>query len=679
MDTIIAPSATGRAKFFGLLMDGLRIERYQKILRAVLIVTLVILGGLTFWVLMQSDRTARQVDATGQSLLHSQRLAKSVTQALVGSPASFIELTESHDALVKNLDALRTGSDSLNVEAIASDMQPELLALMPSVERTSKNVKVILAQKTFLTGLGGSLRAINRCSSDLLEIAKSIASLKLQQNAPAQEISTAGELVMLTQRIGKYANEFLTAEGLNTEAIFLLGKDLNTFKELGSGLKNGNAELKLKPTRDKETAERLDALLKLYDETCTQAAGILGDLQGMVAARDAQNGVLTESEPQRRQLEALQSKLSKQSEIDGLMITGLVLVALLAILATAGLLYLQVLEAKRVNDANQAAILRLMNEMQNVADGDLTQQATVTEDITGAIADSVNSTVKELRSLVGSVQKISTLVATTSSEVAASSKQLLTAGTQQLIDIHQTGQAVLAMADRINKASGLADESANVVKQFLTVANSGLSAVQSTMGGMNTIRNQIQEAANRMNRLGESTQEIGEITDLISDITEQTNVLALNAAIQAASAGEAGRGFTVVAEEVQRLAERSGDATRQIANLVKAIQADTQEVIASMEISTHGVIAGAQWSENVGVALTEIDRISHQLITMIGRISTATANEAKEANAVASTIQNIFAGTERASDGTKANAQMVRDLSTMAEELKKSVSRFKLT
>ncbi len=695
----MSPTPSIQEPAIPLFMDERRLERYQRILRAVLISMLVILGVVTFVVLTQSDRTARQVGATSQSLLHSQRLAKSVTQALAGAPTSFAELTESNDALVKNFDALRVGNDSLNVEAIPSDMQPELLALLPSVEKTGKNVKVILAQRVFLTGLGGSLRAINRRSSDLLEIAESISSLKLQQNAPAQEISTAGELVMLTQRIGKSANEFLTADGLNTEAVFLLGKDLNTFKELGTGLKTGNAELKLKPTKDKETGERLDALLQLYDETRTQAAGILGNLQGMVAARDAQNGILAESEPQRRQLEALQAKLSKQSEVDGLTIAALVLVALLAILATAGLVYLQVLdvrrrqakseqetalaqsqemEAKRVNDANQAAILRLMNEMQNVADGDLTQEATVTEDITGAIADSVNYTVEELRSLVGNVQKTSSLVASTTSEVEASSKQLLTAANQQLIDIHQAGQAVLAMADRITKASGLADESAAVAKQFLTAANSGLSAVQSTMGGMNTIRNQIQETAKRMKRLGESSQEIGEITDLISDITEQTNVLALNAAIQAASAGEAGRGFTVVAEEVQRLAERSGDATRQITNLVKAIQADTQEVVASMELSTNGVVAGAQLSENAGSALTEIDRISHQLTTMIERISTATANEAKEANMVASTIQNIFTGTERTSDGTKANAQMVRELSTMADELKKSVSRFKL-
>jgi twitching motility protein PilJ len=181
-----------------------------------------------------------------------------------------------------------------------------------------------------------------------------------------------------------------------------------------------------------------------------------------------------------------------------------------------------------------------------------------------------------------------------------------------------------------------------------------------------------------MKRLGESSQEIGEITDLISDITEQTNVLALNAAIQAASAGEAGRGFTVVAEEVQRLAERSADATRQISNLVKAIQTDTQDVVASMERSTQGVVSGAQLSENAGLALSDIDRISKQLTTLIEQISSATTTEAQAANSVASTIQNIFTLTEQTETGTKANANLVRELSVMADDLKKSVSRFKL-
>ena len=335
-------------------------------------------------------------------------------------------------------------------------------------------------------------------------------------------------------------------------------------------------------------------------------------------------------------------------------------------------------DAKRVNDANQAAILRLMNELQTVAEGDLTQQATVTEDITGAIADSVNYTVEELRNLVSSVQNTASRVAHTTAEVDSTSTELLAASNEQMNEIQATGKSVLEMAIRINVVSTQAQESAKVARQSLDAAESGLAAVQNAIGGMNAIRDQIQETSKRIKRLGESSQEIGEITELISDITEQTNVLALNAAIQAASAGEAGRGFSVVAEEVQRLAERSADATRQITALVRAIQTDTQDAVAAMERSTQGVVEGAKLSDNAGARLAEIDQVSRQLSDLIQQISDSASREANLANAVADSIQNIFAVTEQTSDGTRATAGQVRELSRMAEELRQSVARFKI-
>jgi twitching motility protein PilJ len=338
----------------------------------------------------------------------------------------------------------------------------------------------------------------------------------------------------------------------------------------------------------------------------------------------------------------------------------------------------QRLEARRINDANQAAILRLMNELQTVAEGDLTQQATVTEDITGAIADSVNYTVEELRQLVDNVQKTAGRVEVTTTAVNDNSTELLAASGEQLREIRSTGDAVLGMATRINDVSARAQESAEVARQSRRAAESGLQAVQDTIGGMNSIRDQIQETAKRIKRLGESSQEIGEITDLISDITEETNVLALNAAIQAAAAGEAGRGFSVVAEEVQRLAERSGDATRQIAALVKAIQADTQDAVAAMERSTQGVVAGAKLSDSAGSALSEIDQVSRRLTDLIEDISAVAASEAKAANLMAGNIQQIFAVSEQTSEGTRETVRRVRELLRMAEELKQSVSRFKI-
>jgi twitching motility protein PilJ len=335
-------------------------------------------------------------------------------------------------------------------------------------------------------------------------------------------------------------------------------------------------------------------------------------------------------------------------------------------------------EAKRVNDANQAAILRLMNELQAVAEGDLTQQATVTEDITGAIADSVNYTVEELRSLVAQVQSTATRVNETTEKVEANSVELLAASSEQLREIRATGESVLQMAARINDVSAQAQQTAEVARRSLQAAESGRQAVSDTIGGMNQIRDQIQDTAKRIKRLGESSQEIGEITELISDITEQTNVLALNAAIQAASAGEAGRGFSVVAEEVQRLAERSADATRQIAALVKTIQSDTADAVAAMERSTQGVVEGAKLSDAAGAALADIDRVTRQLSTLITDISGQALQQAGQASVVAGNIQHIFAVTEQAGAGTRSTAQMVRELAATAEELRQSVARFKI-
>ena len=335
-------------------------------------------------------------------------------------------------------------------------------------------------------------------------------------------------------------------------------------------------------------------------------------------------------------------------------------------------------ESKRVNDANQAAILRLMNELQSVAEGDLTQQATVTEDITGAIADSVNYTVEELRTLVAQVQGTVSRVTETTQLVDATSTELMAASSEQLREIRDTGESVLQMAGRINEVSAQAQQTAQVARQSLNATESGLKAVQDTIGGMNSIRDQIQETSKRIKRLGESSQEIGEITELISDITEQTNVLALNAAIQAASAGEAGRGFSVVAEEVQRLAERSADATRQIAALVKTIQTDTQDAVAAMERSTQGVVEGTRLTDAAGTALNDIDRVSRELSDLITHISSQALGEAQSANVVAANIQHIFAVTEQTGEGTRSTAQMVRELSHTAEELKQSVARFKI-
>ncbi|MBN8476816.1 MAG: methyl-accepting chemotaxis protein [Sulfuritalea sp.] len=334
--------------------------------------------------------------------------------------------------------------------------------------------------------------------------------------------------------------------------------------------------------------------------------------------------------------------------------------------------------AEAEKDATQGAILRLMNEMGDLADGDLTVRATVSEDITGAIADSVNYTIEELAVLVRGINDAAERVTNASNAAQTTSNELLAATRIQSEEIKGANAAVLDMAESMKAVSASALESARVANASLEAAQKGAAAVSNSISGMNEIRTQIQETSKRIKRLGESSQEIGEIVELISDITEQTNVLALNAAIQAASAGEAGRGFSVVAEEVQRLAERSGEATKQIAAIVKTIQTDTHDAVAAMEYSTQGVVEGAKLSDAAGQALNEISSVSQDLAQLIQTISSDTQAQADIATKVAGSMQDILRITAQTTTSTQQTAVSIGELTELATELKGSVSGFKV-
>ncbi len=658
----------------------------------------------------ESAGISTQVQISGDVLMHSQRIGKAAPNAIQGNVEAFKQLEESRNEINADLQLLLKGNNDYQgrrVPTASSSLTPVLNDTIKTWQSSNKAAETILNRRKELTGFGQTLRKLNTLSPVLLELTEQISTLKVQGGGSAREISASGQLVMLTQRLGRSANEFLTSEGVNPETAFLLSKDTNTFYDLVEGFLAGSDVLRLTATKDADTREKLEELKKVFAEYKDSVSVILGNLQNFIAAKQSEQLLFNENEELKAKLSVLQKTYTAQQDSTSITFVMIMLSAALALAAALGnaLVLLQESrnrakeanerrqeaasqmlqakkqeeEAKAANDQNQAAILRLMNELQEVADGDLTVQATVSEDITGAIADSVNYTVEELRGLVGRVTNTAEQVTSASDLAQDISNNLLDASEQQSREITDAGQAVLTMAAEITDVSRSANESAEVARQSVAAAEQGAHAVEDAIKGMNEIREQIQETSKRIKRLGESSQEIGEITELISDITEQTNVLALNAAIQAASAGEAGRGFSVVAEEVQRLAERSAEATKQIGALVRTIQTDTHDAVAAMEKSTQGVVEGAKLSDAAGTALSEIRSVSNRLAELIQGISLATEQQATSANGVAQNIQHILSMNDQTRTGTQQTADSIKQLALLAEELKNSVSRFKVT
>ncbi|HSG65627.1 MAG TPA: methyl-accepting chemotaxis protein, partial [Gammaproteobacteria bacterium] len=330
------------------------------------------------------------------------------------------------------------------------------------------------------------------------------------------------------------------------------------------------------------------------------------------------------------------------------------------------------------NERNQQAILRLLDELSSLADGDLTVQATVTEDITGAIADSINYAIEALRELVTTVKDSSLLVDAAAKQTQAASQNLLRASETQVKQAAAASDSIGRVVMSIEEVSGNAERCSDVARHAVDVAHKGGEAVRRTIDGMNTIREQIQDTSKRIKRLGESSQEIGDIVELIEEIAEQTNILALNASIEASRAGESSRGFAVVADEVQKLAERSSNAARQIDVIVSTIQSDTNEAVVSMERSTTDVVGGALLAENAGAALVEIEQVSHQIASLVQNISVSTKAQNKVAAAITENMRILRQLASRTTESSASTANAIGKLSELASQLRKTVSGFRL-
>jgi twitching motility protein PilJ len=608
----------------------------------------------------EESNSVRYVGQSSQLLMLSQRLAKDAQQALTGNSVAFDALEGSKANLSNILTRLDKGEGTL--PATSGAARAVLDEFMKSANKTLRDVQTLQDGRAGLVTLGVTVSTIDSVSVELRSLTQAMSDTF---SGAQREHVTRFALAM--ERLGKDAGRLLGLD-VTIDQVAKLGADTNAAQDSLAAL----------PAADANVARARN----LFDTTRSSVEILVSQVRNLVDAKNAAKAIVDDSDSLLKGAQRLVDSYQSSSRTATLvaLLCGLLLLLSLLWLAKA---YVEdsrqrAEQAARINSQNQNAILRLMNEMGDLADGDLTVRATVTEDVTGAIADSLNYTTEEFRKLVSRIIAAVEQMGHATKDAEDISKGLLDAAQKQAKEIQTAGEAVQLITQSIKEVDSSAAQSASVARRTLVATEQGAQAVRNTISGMDAIREQIQDTSKRIKRLGESSQEIGEIVDLISDITEQTNVLALNAAIQAASAGEAGRGFSVVAEEVQRLAERSGEATKQIGALVKTIQGDTHDAVAAMEKSTLGVVEGAKLSDMAGQSLREIEQVSNELAALINSISTSTQVQTDMASEVASVMQDILQITVQTTEGTRLTADSIAQLTGLTADLRGSVAGFKL-
>ncbi len=652
----------------------------------------VAMAAIYGYVAIQDGYDKQYITLLGEQRVLSQQITKYAGQTSQGTATVFSQLKKSHESFRHSFMLLKEGDPETGMPPTPVEVLEALQAVETEWRRFDRNVTVILSREQAVRAMRETVQAINERAAQLLALSDEVATLMAQRGAESGQVYIASRQLMLSQRIVNNVNRVLEGGEGAVTAADRFGRDAALFGRVIRGLLEGNRGLGIERVSNNEIRTKLAEVNTLFDEIGAQVSAILERSPEMFEVSEAVQEVLTHSD-------RLLNAISAQEESYQAYTTGRKLNTamgnLFGLVALLLLFYLgyslrkegnvrlleadsQRVESEEQNRRNQQAIMRLLDEMGDLADGDLTVNATVTEDITGAIADSMNYAIDALRTLVTAINETASQVSAAAQQTQATAMHLAEASDHQAQQIASASGAVNEMAISIEGVSRNADQLAEEAQLSVDIAAKGTAAVQKTIEGMDSIREQIQETSKRIKRLGESSQEIGDIVELINDIAEQTNILALNAAIQAAMAGEAGRGFAVVADEVQRLAERSADATKQIEALVKTIQADTNEAVISMEQSTAGVVNGARLAEDAGTALGEIENVSMHLAELVQSISGATRQQAAAAANVSDTMNVIQEITTQTSAGTTHTAAAIGNLAELADDLKKSVSGFKL-
>ena len=664
------------------------------VLGVILFLSIVGMGGSLWYADTQQSNQQQYLEIVSEQKLLSQRLATLSLESAAGRETAFAQLLSFRDRFDETVHIFENGNLRTGLPALPVSTGEQLSTVKnvwlgedgesgPNSYRG--NINSILEGKLAISEVGEFVLVIQEFIPQLLSFSEQVVDLLVERNAPPRQVFMASRQLMLTQRIENNMNRVLTGGEGAAAAADRFGRDAARFGSVLEGMLKGSSALRIEKIDDEVVRVKLREVAMLFSSVSDHVEAILELSPDLFDVKSAAGEVEAFGAQLLQETETLERQIVKHGEFlevtrwAGFGFGGLAVVVIII----AGVLLIRDSgeredAALEQNRRNQRAILRLLDEMANLAEGDLTVHATVTEEITGAIADSVNYAIDALRSLVTTINTTAVEVSSAAEKTQATATRLTDASAHQAREIASASAAITDMADSMKGVSKDAEDSVEVAHKSLEIAQKGAGIVRRSISGMDTIREQIQETSKRIKRLGESSQEIGDIVGLITEIADQTNILALNAAIQASTAGEAGRGFAVVADEVQRLAERAGNATKQIEALVKTIQADTNEAVSSMEASTTNVVNGAKMAEDAGGALIEIENVSDELAELILGISNSASQQASVAMDVSNTMNVIQEITLQTSEGTEETSASIGNLSELANELRKSVAGFKL-
>jgi len=666
----------------GRFSMGQGANRFVAGLIAALIALTVLLVVVLFIINQDSRNDQEYIAYTGELRVLSQEITSNATEAADGNEEAFTRLQGSRNEFAELWGYILEGNPQTGLPAsdLAADSQ-----VQPYWDTVRDSADSIVNTREEVLGLHEVASTLNETIPRLQVEYRDIVSVLLDNNAPADQVALAQRQSLLAERIARAVNSVLSGEEDAVVAADRFGRDATEFGRVLQGQLQGNPAMSISRINIEEARYGLEAVQELFQYVSQNIDAILEASPDLYSVRNASNDIFQNSQLLLQEISTLADRFADQagSRVISPLLAYLILALMVATVVAIGVVLYRAAQERLAqtqaqNEQNQNAILRLLDELADLADGDLTTEATVTEDFTGAIADSINYAIDQMRGLVQAIRGTAVRVASAAQESQSTAMQLADASEHQAQEIAGASAAVNEMAVSIDQVSSNAAESTAVAERSVAIAKKGAEVVQNTIRGMDNIREQIQETSKRIKRLGESSQEIGDIVSLINDIADQTNILSLNAAIQASMAGDAGRGFAVVADEVQRLAERSSAATKQIEALVKTIQSDTNEAVISMEHTTAEVVRGARLAQDAGVALEEIENVSMSLAELIQNISNAARQQASSAAHISNTMNVIQEITSQTSSGTNATARSIGNLAEMASELRSSVAGFTL-